>query len=67
MNRSERVIKLENFTNDTVLFLDFLTQYPKNQVPKILLVKMENGNTIVHVMFTLTEYKELQNYIKNNR
>lgn len=67
MDRIERVIKLENFTGDTVIFFDFLSQYPKNQVPKILLVKLEGGNTIIHIMFTLTEYKELQNYIKNNR
>lgn len=67
MDRSERVVKLQNFTNDTVLFFDFLTQYPKNQVPRILQVRMEGGDTIIHVLFTLVEYREVQNYIKNNR
>lgn len=67
MDRQEREIILENFTADTVLFFEFLSQYPKTKVPQILKVNMKGGNTHIRVMFTLTEYNELKNYIKNNR
>ncbi len=63
----ERIIKLENFTNDTVVFFDYLSQYPNGEVPKITQVRLESGDTFVKIMLTKTQHRELENYIKNNK
>lgn len=60
-------ITLENFTNDYLLFIEWLSQFDKGEVPQIQKVNLGNQKATILIKVSEEQYKDLKAYIKNNR